>query len=249
MDDIRKKLADLTSNPGNVDPVELSAQLENLSKELRNVSAPSNVQQQPLLASKPENLNKELRNVSAPSNVQQQPLLASKPKVDTVKILDVQKPKINPHASQAEKWHPDQAINEAGGYSFKVCDMTRLRRFLVIGTENGTFYASSQTSVRRNVQCIQQLIKAGYGVEVINVLREYSVAGRVAKEEPILLALTSCATYKNKEVQRAAYKAVTDICNIPTKMFMFIDYCQAFINAERKRKGAGTSANKKETIR
>ena len=35
-----------------------------------------------------------------------------------------------------------QVKNEAGGFVWKVSDMERLRRFLVLGCEGGTYYAT-----------------------------------------------------------------------------------------------------------
>ncbi len=34
-----------------------------------------------------------------------------------------------------------QTMNSAGGFAWAVDDWTRLRRFLVLGTEGGSFYA------------------------------------------------------------------------------------------------------------
>src|SRR4051812_30364949 len=36
----------------------------------------------------------------------------------------------------------DQVMNNAGGFSFQVDDWTNLDRFLILGTEGGSYYAS-----------------------------------------------------------------------------------------------------------
>ena len=47
-----------------------------------------------------------------------------------------------------------QVPNSAGGYSWSVDDWTRLRRFLVLGSEGGTFYASEQTLTLANAAAV-----------------------------------------------------------------------------------------------
>ena len=173
--------------------------------------------------------------VQEPSLVVQKPSMRTSSATNSIASGTTSKSVTNPNANQAEKWRQDQVINSAGGYSFQVCDMTRLRRFLVLGSENGSYYANKNTLGRENIGCIQRLVAGGRGIEVIDVIKEYSVSGRVAKEDPILLALTNCAMYDNVELQRAAYAVLPEICNIPTKLFKFIGLCQTFINQRRKK--------------
>ena len=42
--------------------------------------------------------------------------------------------------AQRELADPRQVTNAAGGYTFAVDDLSRLRRFLTLGTEGGTYY-------------------------------------------------------------------------------------------------------------
>ena len=47
------------------------------------------------------------------------------------------------HTAQNRQADPRQEVNSAGGYTFKVSTVDRLRRFLTLGTDGGTFYAGS----------------------------------------------------------------------------------------------------------
>ena len=44
----------------------------------------------------------------------------------------------------------DQVPNSAGGYAWPVDDWTRLRRFLILGSESGSYYASEWNLTREN---------------------------------------------------------------------------------------------------
>ena len=41
--------------------------------------------------------------------------------------------------AQTEKARPDQVENNAGGFTFTVTDKDRLERFLILGTDGGTY--------------------------------------------------------------------------------------------------------------
>lgn len=61
--------------------------------------------------------------------------------------------------TQREKADPSQVMNNAGGYTFVVDDWARLRRFLVLGAEGGTYYASEKKLARENAACVERLIQ------------------------------------------------------------------------------------------
>ncbi len=44
----------------------------------------------------------------------------------------------------------EQVPNSAGGFAWAVDDWTRLRRFLILGSEGGSFYAGEWTLTREN---------------------------------------------------------------------------------------------------
>ena len=51
-----------------------------------------------------------------------------------------------------------QVINNAGGYVYEVSDDVRLLRFLILGTEGGTYYSQSKDIHRENITCIDRYI-------------------------------------------------------------------------------------------
>ena len=48
-----------------------------------------------------------------------------------------------------------QVQNSAGGYSFPVDNWTRLERFLVLGSEGGSYYATQQKLTAENAKAVQ----------------------------------------------------------------------------------------------
>ena len=121
---------------------------------------------------------------------------------------------------------PGMVANSAGGFSWEVDDMRRLRRFLCLGSEGGTYYVREKELGRENARSILRLISGGRGLEVVSEIVDFSVQGRAAKQNPILFALALCARDEDKDTKQAAYGALDKVCRIPTHLFAFVDYCE-----------------------
>ncbi|XP_013390017.1 60 kDa SS-A/Ro ribonucleoprotein [Lingula anatina] len=130
-----------------------------------------------------------------------------------------------------------QTKNSEGGYVYKVDDMNRLRRFLILGSEGGTYYIKEQELGIENATAIMRLIQEDKGQQVVNEIKHISVEGRASKQNAILFALALCARLDNKFSKKAAYEALSDICRIPTHLFTFIDYSEKL--AKNLSKGTG----------
>merc|ERR1712013_137324 len=124
--------------------------------------------------------------------------------------------------------------NSGGGKSFQVCDINRLKRFIVLGSETNTYYSTKEDVLAENVLCVRSLLNANRHKEVLDVITTFSKSGRVPKEEPILVVLALCATHESLEIRKAAYSKVNEICNIPTKLFRFLQLTQNDIDEKRK---------------
>src|SRR5262245_27123016 len=53
-----------------------------------------------------------------------------------------------------------QVPNSAGGFAWAVDDWTRLRRFLILGSEGGSFYAGEWALTRENAAAVERCIAA-----------------------------------------------------------------------------------------
>lgn len=121
---------------------------------------------------------------------------------------------------------PGMAANNAGGFCFVVDDMTRLRRFLALGVEGGTYYTGEREMALDNAQALSRLLDAGRGAEVVAEVVEWSTNGRAAKQSPMLFALAACARLGDAPTKAAAYAALPRVCRIPTHLFSFVGYCK-----------------------
>ncbi|XP_015754714.1 PREDICTED: 60 kDa SS-A/Ro ribonucleoprotein-like [Acropora digitifera] len=127
---------------------------------------------------------------------------------------------------QSQQLSSSQTQNEAGGFVWKVDDFERLRRFLVLGSEGGTYYAKERKVGKENAQALLRLIGEGRGPEAVKIIVDYSTEGRTAKQDPIILCLAICARSMHMETKRAAYAAITQVLRIPTHLFMFVELCE-----------------------
>ncbi|CAF3532552.1 unnamed protein product [Rotaria socialis] len=128
---------------------------------------------------------------------------------------------------QSQPLTSDQVQNNAGGFTWTVDDLQRLRRFLCLGSEGGTYYQGEKELGIENAAAMLRLIQDGRGVEVVDTIKTYSLEGRTSKQNTIMFALALCAKSTDLPTKQAAYNALPEICRIPTHLFMFIKYAHA----------------------
>jgi len=85
---------------------------------------------------------------------------------------------------------PGEAMvpNSAGGYVYALDAWARFDRFLVLGTEGGTYYASERKLTTDAALSVMDCIAEDGGRAVARIV-EMSVSGRAPKQDPILFAL------------------------------------------------------------
>ena len=134
--------------------------------------------------------------------------------------------------------------NAAGGTgTFSVTDMTRARRFLILGAEGGTYYTSEQALAVENAAAIGRLLATeGEGPKLVVEIIDISTKGRAAKQGPTLFAFAMCARLGDVDTRRAVYENLTKVCRIPTHLFMFVGM------AEKMGDGTGWGRLQKRAI-
>jgi 60 kDa SS-A/Ro ribonucleoprotein len=115
--------------------------------------------------------------------------------------------------------------NRAGGYGFALDDWARLDRFLILGSEGGTYYASEQTLTVENAQGVLNCVLAD-GQRAVARIVEISQAGRAPSNDPALFALAICAGAGDEATRRAALDALPKVARIGTHLFHFIQYVE-----------------------
>lgn len=117
--------------------------------------------------------------------------------------------------------------NNAGGFTFQVDDWKRLKRFLILGTEGGTFYVDEKTLTIDNAKVVERCA-ATDGEKTVNEIVEISKTGRAPKNGPALFALAICASSPNENTRRAALRALPLVARTGTHLFEFAEYVQNF---------------------
>ena len=85
-----------------------------------------------------------------------------------------------------------QVPNSASGYAWAVDPWTRLRRFLVLGSEGGSYYASEAALTRENARAVEDGL-AEDGLRTVEEIVIVSTDGRAPKNDPALFALAMAA--------------------------------------------------------
>src|SRR6266536_249681 len=122
---------------------------------------------------------------------------------------------------------PGQVPNSAGGFAWAVDAWTRLRRFLVLGSEGGSYYASEWTLTRENAQSVEQCVREDGARTVAEIVR-VSVEGRAPKNDPALYALALAAGLGDTETRQAALTALPQVARTGTHLFQFALFVEGF---------------------
>lgn len=156
---------------------------------------------------------------------------------------------MNIPATQRERADDRQVQNNAGGYVYEVDKAARLRRFLVLGTEGGSFYMKQAALTRENAQFL-----LAYATEEPSaywaILREANALNIAPRHSTLLFALavlhsntpepTTTGTgrfrkdgseikdYVLHPVDLAIAEEFTGFARTATHLFEFIDYATMF---------------------
>ncbi len=130
-----------------------------------------------------------------------------------------------------------QGQNSAGGYSWEVSPWMRLSRFLILGSEGGSYYAAEGKLTRENASAVELCI-AEDGERVVREIVAVSEGGRAAKNDPALFALAMCAGLGDEATRRAAFAALPRVARIGTHLFHFAAFVEGFRGWGRGLRGA-----------
>lgn len=129
--------------------------------------------------------------------------------------------------TQREPADSRQVQNEAGGFVYETDLWTRLNRFLVLGSEGGSYYASERDLTREQIQVLHEAL-AEDGPRAVEAIAGVSEGGRAPKNTPAIFALAYAAKHGDEKTRRAAYEALPRVCRIGTHLFEFLNYAQIF---------------------
>ena len=112
--------------------------------------------------------------------------------------------------------------NDAGGFTFSLDAWGMLDRFLILGSETPSYYASAKDLTFKNTKNLDACIKED-GLRAVARVVEISEAGRAPKNDPAVFALARCAVLGDEATVKAAYAALPKVARIGTHLFQFVD--------------------------
>jgi 60 kDa SS-A/Ro ribonucleoprotein len=128
---------------------------------------------------------------------------------------------------QAVSADPRQAPNSAGGHTFTVAPIERLRRFLVLGTDGGTYYASERDLTKESADVVLEWARQRASALVDEVV-SISTAGRAPRNNAALFALAAAASLGDEDGRKAALAALPRVARTGTHLFLFAGYIEQF---------------------
>ena len=119
-----------------------------------------------------------------------------------------------------------QVPNSAGGHAWAVSAWTRLDRFLVLGTEGGTYYIGERQLTREGAAAVLACL-AEDGPRVVRRVVEVSDAGRAPSNDPALFVLALAAAHGDEVTRRQAFAALPAVARTGTHLFHWLHYLRA----------------------
>lgn len=115
----------------------------------------------------------------------------------------------------------NQKKNNAGGYSFEITPMQRLERFLILGSDTGTYYVGEKELTKQNTSVITDLLRTD-GKAVVDLIVAISDEGRAPKNAPAIFALAVAVRFGDLETKQYALKNLSKVARTATDLFSFI---------------------------
>ncbi len=141
------------------------------------------------------------------------------------------------------QWAPivgsGQVPGSAGGFTWAVDDWTRLGRFLILGSEGGSYYAGEWKLTRENADVVERCLRAD-GPRTVREIVSVSHGGRAPRNDPAIYALAVCAGLGDEPTRRAALDALPEVCRTGAHLFQFAGFVEGFRGWGRSlRRGVG----------
>lgn len=124
--------------------------------------------------------------------------------------------------------------NSAGGLAYAVDDWTRLWRFLILGSDGGSYYAGERELTVENGQAALRCFRKD-PARTVSIIVEVSQSGRAARNDPAIMALALGSALE--EARGVSLGALSLVCRTASHLFLFLRYarqCRGFGRALRR---------------
>lgn len=139
---------------------------------------------------------------------------------------------------QTKKAVKSQVKNAAGGYTFKVEDLDRAKRFLILGAEK-TYYTPGAKLAKENATVLIKLAENDESSKaLVDLIVEYSTAGRAPSQDPGLFALAIASSHGSADAKRYALSKLPAVARTGSTLFSFVSFVLQFRGWGRGLKSA-----------
>lgn len=126
---------------------------------------------------------------------------------------------------QVEQADPRQVENNAGGFTFELSPQSRLLRWLVLGSEGGTYYVAERKHTIENVDAAKAALDAD-PAGTVELIATVSESGRAPKNDQAILAIAlACA---HPTAKPYALQAIPRVCRTGTHLLQFVATVKRF---------------------
>lgn len=143
-------------------------------------------------------------------------------------------------APVTEKIDSKQNKNSAGGYVYEATTMNRLRRFLILGSDTGSYYAKPRELTFENYDNLLACLTAD-GKATVDEIVKISQSGVAPKNSPAIFAICIAMHLGDEKTRSYAATHMRSVCRTSTDMFEAADTL--------KKIGAGWGQAKKRAFR
>ena len=147
---------------------------------------------------------------------------------------------------------PGQVQNNAGGFSFPLGLRTECLRYLILGGKSGTgnyYQTSGQVDTAISRAWLSAISKPDTFKDLLKDLVDISVGGRAPKQEPTMMALAACIVFApDAECKKLALDAISQVCRIPTHLFMLLENVRGLSQDKPGNPGKGMGAGFRKAL-
>lgn len=129
---------------------------------------------------------------------------------------------------------------------FRIDDISQVKRFLILGSESGTYYVAARDLTGLNIACLDRLLETDKRCLLLDIIRDLENNNRCKNKDTIIYALAACCTLhlnshlnskESIEFRKKAYVLMREICRIPTHLFLFIHFCKSISQIKNNSTG------------
>lgn len=129
--------------------------------------------------------------------------------------------------TQFDRTKPTQVENSCGAFVFEAGPFERLERFLILGSEGGTYYASERQLTRENASVLQLCLDMD-PIKTVRTIVEISQWGRAPKQGPAIFALAVAASHAHPKARAEALAVLPMVCRTGRSLLEFVAYVDQF---------------------